>query len=137
MKKYVIPIVFFFTVVVYGQQVSGNISYPPAEYKAETLDTSQQNITYQYTFVKDPKKREKKKSSYVLLQIGNKYSKFADVYTLKKDSIQKAQKDLERVGVNEINAQLRIAREIGFQKTIFRDLKQSHILLYCRRSRRF
>jgi GLPGLI family protein len=120
---------FFFTVNIAGQQINGNISYPPGEYNADILDTSQLNVTYRYTFVKDSKEKLKKKSSLTLLQVGKKYSKFTDTYNLKRDSIHKVFSNLETIGVNEINSELRIVREIGFQRNIIKNLENNSIAI--------
>lgn len=130
--KQILKILFFclFTSNIIGQiQIKGNMSFPPIEYNAEKLEQTKQNIYYNYTYVSNPKKREKTKSSLVLLQIGQNWSKFVDFNTLKKDSIEEKFSYYKNLGAVELNKLLTIRAKIGFKKNIFRDLKNNSLTI--------
>ncbi|ALU74225.1 GLPGLI family protein [Tenacibaculum finnmarkense] len=130
--KQILKILFFylFTSNVIGQiQIKGNMSFPPIEYNAEKLEQTKQNIYYNYTYVSNPKKTEKTKSSLTVLQIGQNWSKFTDFNTLKKDSIEEKFSYYKNLGAVELNKLLAMRAKIGFKKNIFKELKDNSLTI--------
>lgn len=116
--------IIFLSKFTYGQMtIKTNKRYPPISFSSNIIDKVKNNIYYDYTCVKNPKSKNHTKNSITVLQIGEKFSKFTDYYTLKLDSIQERQSSLESVGTTEINEQLKYRSFIVLDKNIFRDIK--------------
>lgn len=58
--------------------------------KKKYIDTTILQVQYRIVYVRDIAHPEKKRENTMLLQIGNKVSKFSDYYKLKSDSIEEA-----------------------------------------------
>ena len=83
----------------FGQiKINGNVNFPTQKYKSEILDKTKQNIYYSYVY--SPNTNEKAKTSLTILQIGQNYSKFTDVFLLKNDSLDKQFSLLKNIGIN-------------------------------------
>lgn len=112
--------------------ISGNPTFAPGDYSSKILDKSTQNIYYDYTYVKNPEEKSEKKSSLVVLQIGENFSKFSDIYRIKLDSVKELHSHLKSIGKKEINAQLNYRNSIAFKPTVIRDLKNSSLVFQSR-----
>lgn len=88
-------------------KILGNISFKPSPYIAQNFDVSQFNVTYEITYTSKPELKQNSKKSFCILQIGEKYSKFCDLNTLRKDSLQYNFTKKQSVGTAEINALLK------------------------------
>ena len=128
--KQILKILFFclFTINVIGQiTIKGNINLPPEKYQTNFLNKTKQSIYYDYTYIPNLKEKEKTKSSLTVLQIGEKYSKFIDVYDLKQDSIIQVFSKKKSIGVKEMNLMFPIMDKIGFKKNIIKSLENDSI----------
>lgn len=114
---------------IIGQvKITGNINYPPEEYKEIKLDNSKQNIYYNYTHLENPNDKSKIQNSITVLQIGTKNSKFVDLNTLKVDSLQKKFSTLKNIGTKEINQQINLIRKVRFKKDVLKDFQNRLII---------
>jgi GLPGLI family protein len=127
-KFYVFFFIFFSLKNIKGQvRIKGNINYPPDEYKEMILDTTQQNIYYEYIHLAKPDDKSIIKNSLTVLQIGDKYSKFIDRNKLKRDSLEKKFSRLKNIGTNEINQLLQ--NKIIFKKEVIKDLLKDSLII--------
>ncbi len=128
MKKYLIPLIFFFlSINILNSQtlIGGTPSFPPSDFNSKDLDTSKQNFFYEYTYVRNPDEKLKKRTALTVLQIGTNFSKFSDYNSLKLDSVQEKQSNLKRIEKNEITQQLNYRTKIGFKITAVKDLSSN------------
>ncbi|AJW64130.1 Protein of unknown function (Porph_ging) [Elizabethkingia miricola] len=79
------------------------LSYPSDPYKIEHLDNSNQNFYYQLSFVKDKKNPQRKQEAIYILELGNKFSKFTELNTLKTDSLQEKYSHQSTINSKEIS----------------------------------
>lgn len=107
------------TIIIKGNQVSGDFSISPSEYKVENLDKSKVNIYYNTSFVSNPNNATKKKQGVSVLQIGEKYSKFVDNNQLKIDSLDSEFSKLPKVGAKELN--LLLANKVQWRTQVFKN----------------
>lgn len=121
--KQTLKILFFYFLIynTFGQaKIKGNVNFPPQKYESELLDKTKQNIYYNYVYTPNPK--EKSKASLTVLQIGQNYSKFTDVFLLKNDSLDKQFSLLKNLGIKELKSAISIKAKTVFKKSIFREL---------------
>ena len=98
---------FILNTLFFNAQIFGDFSFPPTEYKVEKLDNSIQNFYYQLSSVIDKRNPQNKQEAIYSLEIGNKYSKFTELNTLKIDSLMEKFSHLSTVGAKEVNEMLR------------------------------
>lgn len=105
LSRNVLSMFFFIFICLINAQIkfSGNFSFPPTPFKADTLDKSQVNVYYDIEFVEDIKNLTKKKTAIGILQIGKDYSKFVDNNQIKIDSLDREFSKLDKVGAKEFN----------------------------------
>lgn len=101
--KYILLLLCLCSSLFSGQKITGMLSFPPMEYKADTLERGIHNVYYEVSFVKNVEKLDKRTEAVGLLQIGEKYSKFADIQQLKTDSLSYEFSKLETNGAKEAN----------------------------------
>ncbi len=71
-----------------AQKISlASASMKPFPYSAIMIEESNQNIYYDLKFVRDTKKPQSKRQAICILQLGNKFSRFADNNFVKLDSL--------------------------------------------------
>lgn len=129
MKKISLLIALGITALFNAQvKLSGNFSFSPKEFKADTLDISQVNVYYSIDFVGDKEVPTKKKQAIGLLQIGKNYSNFFDSNKIKIDSLENQFSKLERVGAKEAN--LLIANKVNWHFQVLKNKAlQKNIIL--------
>ena len=130
LKKHLLKFIFllFITKSIFSQTVvRGSFNFPSEEYEIILLDNTIQNIYYQYTFVKNSKKKEKTSSSLTILQIGKIFSKFTDFSLLKNDSLKKKFSNLKSIGSKEMNQILATYSNVGFNKSLIRNKQTKKI----------
>ena len=127
LKKGTINLLLFLYVATLNSQIkiSGNLSVPPSEYSAFKIDDSNRNFYYKYSYVPNLKNKSKVKSSTTILQVGANFSKFTDVFVLKRDSLKQSYSKQERIGAKEFNLSFAMRAKIGFEKNVFKDLKKN------------
>ncbi|SEW32241.1 GLPGLI family protein [Chryseobacterium wanjuense] len=107
-------------------QMSGNFSLPPDKYKAEVLDKSIQNIYYQLNFISNPKS-DSKKDAVCVLQLGEKFTKFFELNTMKYDSLVEKYSHEDKIGAKEMN--LMFAFYSKWKPILLRDLNKNLITI--------
>lgn len=118
MKKISLLIALGITALFNAQvKLSGNFSFSPKEFKADTLDISQVNVYYSIDFVGDKEVPTKKKQAIGLLQIGKNYSNFFDSNKIKIDSLENQFSKLERVGAKEANLLIAKQSKLAFSSS--------------------
>ncbi|WP_298883193.1 GLPGLI family protein [uncultured Polaribacter sp.] len=114
-------LIYFFVNNTFGQfKIKGNVNFPSQKYKSEILDKTKQNIYYSYVY--SPNTNEKAKTSLTILQIGQNYSKFTDVFLLKNDSLDKQFSLLKKLGIKDLNKVVSIKSKIEFKKSVIKNL---------------
>lgn len=80
---------FFFCVVSFfqAQEVMSDFSFPVEKINLEKKDESRYHIYYQVSFAIDSTNVSRKREDVLVLQVGEKYSKFSSYNKLKKDSL--------------------------------------------------
>lgn len=103
-------LVFFITYFnfVFSQETKfpDNFSFKRDDYKTQLFDVSKINVFYKFEFINDPKITIRKES-VCLLQIGNKFSKFSDYNSIKKDSLMDHFSRKETVTGNDLNLMMK------------------------------
>lgn len=128
MKKVLSILVLLLSNIFNAQKVSGNFSYPPTPFKADTLDKSQVNVYYDIEFVEDIKNLTKKKTAIGILQIGKNYSKFVDNNKIKRDSLDREFSKLDRVGAKEFN--LLMANKPNWNLEILKNKERKNNIIF-------
>lgn len=106
-------IIFLELIFVNGQTInnSSNFSMKSDPYVAKVFDKSKQNIYYKFKFVGNSKMPQNLKETICLLQIGNQFSKFSDLKSIQKDSLQNILSQKGDLNTDDINKLLK-AREV-------------------------
>jgi GLPGLI family protein len=112
--------------------VGGNPSFPSDPYNVKNIDVANQNIFYEYTYVKNTDEKLKTNSALTILQVGTNFSKYVDFYTLKLDSLREKHSKLNRIEKKEISEQMAYRREIGFKMTIIKNFKNTGFIAQSR-----
>lgn len=111
----------------FGQiKINGNVNFPTQKYKSEILDKTKQNIYYSYVY--SPNTNEKAKTSLTILQIGQNYSKFTDVFLLKNDSLDKQFSELKKLGIKELKSSIYIKSKTVFKKSVIKEILKDSII---------
>ncbi|WP_291114747.1 GLPGLI family protein [Flavobacterium sp. UBA6135] len=131
--KYVCICLLFNSYFFFAQEiVGGNPSFPSDPYNVKNIDVANQNIFYEYTYVKNTDEKLKTNSALTILQVGTNYSKYVDFYTLKLDSLREKHSKLNRIEKKEISEQMEYRREIGFKMTIIKNFKNTGFIAQSR-----
>lgn len=88
-------------------KIVGEVSFKPEPYETKVFDKSYLNISYEIAYATKPELKDNPRKSVAVLQIGEKFSKFADLKTLQKDSLQETFTRLQSVGAAELNTLLK------------------------------
>lgn len=127
--KYLFSLSFFFAFVFcYAQQskFDNNASFKPFDYNAENLDTSQQNIYYQLSFVSNPEKLNSKLQTVCILELGKMKTKFLDFNRIKSDSLVKKFSFEKEISGKEMNNLL--AYHSKWRNVLIKDNKTKSII---------
>ena len=103
--KFLFSILIFSSAFISAQitKIQGDFSIKPSSYHAQVFEKSNLNIYYQFKFLKDIKISQNPREGLCVLQIGDNYSKFSDVKTLKRDSLFENFSHLESTRAKEMN----------------------------------
>jgi len=125
-KKNIFIVVFilFCYNAVFGQVITGNVTFPARKVYFETIDTTQLTIWYDYAVLKETKEENSRASSQVVVQIGKNYVKSMDVNKQILDSLDIAFSKLDLITVEEMNVSLPIYRKNAFRMDVFYDIAQ-------------
>ncbi|MGI9581834.1 GLPGLI family protein [Chryseobacterium sp. RRHN12] len=119
---------FFLTASVFHAQFridNPNFSMKTSTYKVENYDTSLYNVYYRLEFVPDVARKELKKESVCILQVGKDYSKFSDVKQLKSDSLSEKYSHQKEINGKEMEALMNI--NVVFHPVILKDISKRKI----------
>lgn len=102
--KFLFSILIFCSVLFSAQsKILGDFSMKPSSYSAKVFEKSNLNIYYQFKFLKDIKLSQNPREGLCVLQIGESYSKFSDIKTLKIDSLSENFSHRDTNGAKEMN----------------------------------
>lgn len=102
--KFLFSILIFCSVLFSAQpKILGDFSMKPSSYSAKVFEKSKLNIYYQFKFLKDIKLSQNPREGLCVLQIGESYSKFSDIKTLKIDSLYENFSHRDTNGAKEMN----------------------------------
>lgn len=101
--------------------------------KTKSFDVSKVNVFYKFVFINDLKEANSKKESLTLLQVGDKFIKFSDFNSIKKDSILKSHVKELVLNEKDINSILKLRdlwpvvsmKDIGNNKIIYQNQARS------------
>ena len=107
-----------------GQVFTTDRRYSTTKYSSELKGFSEFVVLYNITFSNG---KDKTATTQAYLQLGERFSKFLDVNTIKRDSLLKEQSNFETVGAKEIN-------ELGkynviYKKNVLKDLSSNTIFV--------
>jgi GLPGLI family protein len=105
MMKFFISVYIFFSVFSHAQEakILTDFSISSQPYSHNVFAKSNLNIYYQLKFTKDIRSLQNARETLCILQIGDSYSKFCEMNTLKKDSLSEKFSRRETVGKIEMN----------------------------------
>lgn len=113
----------FLTNNIIGQnKINGNVNFPPQKYESKFLDKTKQNIYYNYVYTPNLKEKGKSKTSLTVLQIGENYYKFSDIFLLKNDSLNMQFSLLKDLGIKELKSSMLIKSKIVFKQSLIKNL---------------
>ena len=92
LKSSLLILLFFSTQLCHGQGIAG--VFPPNIQKYEVLDSAKYVFAYQLTFIPDTTKLSETETNKLLLQIGDKISKFASVDFYMERELEKQIKEM-------------------------------------------
>lgn len=128
MKSKLLALFLLFSVFNSAQSFfGGNFSVKPEKFSSKVYDNSIQNIYYQLSFVSNAKATKSVKQVNCVLQIGNAYSKFGELNTIKYDSLTEKYSHTESIGSIEFN---QLSPLVAKWKTVLlRDIMSGKIII--------
>lgn len=120
------------TLVAQKKYFEGQIKGPSPDYADQTLDQSCKTVYYRFSRRLLPGKEQPKDITTTVLQIGDNYVKFADLYRLKRDSLEQIFSIYKHTNAKRLNTVYAAIDRIAFKHVLLLNREKKQLLTRAR-----